>query len=269
MAVLNCDYFSDVLNLSISMKVILLQIPADCTEKKVRKKFHKKSAVLYLLHGYSGDHNSWLYNTSIQRYLEKLNLAVIMPAANNSIYSNMVNNFNYWTFISKELPTAAKRFFNISTKPAKTFVAGLSMGGYGAFKLALTFSEKFAAAGSFSGVLDLKSYYKKIKDNSIERLNVERVFGDMALFQGSSNDLFQLTTEYDRCKSNFPKLFQCCGTEDVLYQGNINFKKHLEKNDFNFLYEESVGRHNWNYWDKSIEKFITFIRSLNIITEAV
>jgi putative tributyrin esterase len=267
MAVLNCDFFSEVLNLSTTIKVILPQIPVDCPDSKTVKKFRKKPSVLYLLHGYSGDHNCWLNNSLILRYLDKLNLAVIMPAANNSIYSNMINNFDYWTYISEELPLIAKRFFNISAKPEKTFVAGLSMGGYGAFKLAFSFPDRFAAAGSFSGVLDIKSYYKNLKRNTKERLDIERVFGDMDFFQGSNNDLFHLLNRQKNNKCNIPKLFQCCGTEDVLYPGNINFKKHLEKNDIPFMYEEGPGEHDWDYWNESIKKFITFIRNLNIITE--
>jgi S-formylglutathione hydrolase FrmB len=107
--------------------------------------------VLYLLHGYSDDHSIWMRRTSVERYAAEHHLAVIMPAVNHSFYTNEVQGERYWDYISEELPRAMHRFFRLSDKPEDTFVAGLSMGGYGAMKLALTHPERFGAAASFCG----------------------------------------------------------------------------------------------------------------------
>jgi putative tributyrin esterase len=87
--------------------------------------------------------------------LEGLNLAVVMPAAQRSFYTDMVTDQRYWTFISEEVPTLARHFFPLSEDRNENYVAGLSMGGYGAFKLALSYPERYAAAASLSGTLDV------------------------------------------------------------------------------------------------------------------
>ena len=78
-----------------------------------------------------------------------------MPAVNRSFYANEVHGDRYWDYVSEELPEIVGNFFRISQDPADTFVAGLSMGGYGALKLALTHPDRFAAAATLSGALDL------------------------------------------------------------------------------------------------------------------
>ena len=109
--------------------------------------------VLYLLHGMGGNHNSWAFRTNIQRLLRKTNLIVIMPNSENGWYTNTKYGVKYYDAIAKELPQVMQRFFpSMTKKREKTFIAGLSMGGYGSFKLALT-TNNFACAGSFSGAL--------------------------------------------------------------------------------------------------------------------
>ena len=95
--------------------------------------------VLYLLHGMGGNHNSWAFRTNIQRLLRKTNLIVIMPNSENGWYTNTNYGVRYYDAIAKELPQVMQRFFpSMTKKREKTFIAGLSMGGYGSFKLALT-----------------------------------------------------------------------------------------------------------------------------------
>ena len=142
MALIQCDFYSEVLQLSTSMNVILPQ-PA-----------RSRYPVLYLLHGLSDDHTIWLRRTSIERFVDPLGLAVVMPAVHRSFYTDMAAGNRYWTFVGRELPALVRAFFPVSRRREDTFVAGLSMGGYGAFKLALSFPQRFAAAASLSGALD-------------------------------------------------------------------------------------------------------------------
>src|SRR5690349_16517678 len=112
--------------------------------------------VLYLLHGLTDDHTAWHRYTSVARYAEAAGLAVVMPSAFHSFYADEVHGHAYWTFVSEELPAIVRSFFRVSDAPEDTFVAGLSMGGYGALKLALTHPDRYAAAASLSGALDIR-----------------------------------------------------------------------------------------------------------------
>jgi S-formylglutathione hydrolase FrmB len=215
----------------------------------------KKHPVLYLLHGMSDDHTIWLRRTSIERYVSDLGIAVVMPAVARSYYTDMHTGLKYWTFVSEELPRLAESFFPISDKREDTFAAGLSMGGYGAFKLALARPEKFAAAASLSGALDPMELSKHMPDRIAEHYSI---FGDKPVY-GTANDLFHLSHELANSSAAKPKLFQCCGTEDFLYQDNLKFKNHLNAHNFDLTYEEGPGTHEWGYWDTNIQRILRWL----------
>jgi S-formylglutathione hydrolase FrmB len=204
--------------------------------------------VLYLLHGCSDDHTIWTRRTSIERYVSDLGIAVVMPNVHRSFYTDMVYGYKYWTFVSEELPKIVKSFFPVSDCREDTFVAGLSMGGYGAMKLALTHPDRFAAGASLSGVMDITKW----ADFSAQEYKL--IFGDNPV-SGTDNDLFFLADKLVKNPSiPRPKIYQCCGTEDFLYQDNVKFKNYFEKLDgFDYTYEEAPGVHSWEFWDKYIQ----------------
>ena len=130
MALLHVNYFSEALNVQTSVDVILPEMKQGIgVDASAAEELPK---VLYLLHGYSDDHTIWQRRTSVERYAASRNLAIIMPGVNHSFYYNEVYGEKYWDFVSDELPKVMHRFFRLSDRPEDTFVAGLSMGGYGA-----------------------------------------------------------------------------------------------------------------------------------------
>lgn len=253
MAFIDCHYYSEVLGISASMHVILpqktySQIGMESTANE------GKHPTLYLLHGLSDDHTIWMRRTSIERYVSELGLAVVMPAVNRSFYTDMASGYPYWTFISEELPRIARSFFPLSSERSHNFVAGLSMGGYGALKIALTHPERYAAVASLSGAVDAEAYARTVNVQEMER-----IFGSLDLMKGSGNDLFHLTRKLAASETVPPKIFQCCGTEDFLYQDNIRFKELCESLPFDYTYEEEPGSHSWGYWDMKIQKVLQWL----------
>src|SRR4026208_479120 len=119
------NFFSETLGLLSSMYVLLPQRKLAEIQKEPRKKLR----TLYLLHGHSDDHTAWQRWTSIERYVEGLNLAVVMPAVHLSFYNDMAHGGKYWQFISEEVPTIVRDLFPLSADRKDIFVAGLSMGG--------------------------------------------------------------------------------------------------------------------------------------------
>jgi len=255
MALIQCTFFSEALRISTSMNVIL---PQSCKGQIGidGAPTAEPPAVLYLLHGLSDDHTAWLKNTSIERYAASRSLAVIMPNADRSFYTNMAHGNNYWTFIAEELPQLVHSFFNVNSDPAKTFVAGLSMGGYGAFKLALTHPDRFAAAASLSGCLDIQS--AMTQEKAATRNEYATIFGPLDQIPGNDNDPLALLDRFPAGATT--RFYQCCGTEDFLYEENLTFRNRAQAKGLDLLYEEHEGEvHEWGYWDRQTQRVLDWL----------
>jgi putative tributyrin esterase len=251
------NFFSETLGLSSTMYVLLPQRKLAEMQSKRTPKYR----TLYLLHGHSDDHTAWQRWTSIERYVEGLNLAVVMPAVHLSFYNDMGHGGNYWQFISEEVPTLVRDMFSLSSKSEDNFVAGLSMGGYGAFKMALTHPERYVAAASLSGAVDLNEVVQVKKHDPLNKawiVEMRNVFGDLSKVPGSQHDLFALAKKVAK-GSVKPRLYQCCGTEDNLYPDNLRFRDAVRKLPLDLTYEEGPGEHNWAYWDKMIQNVLKWM----------
>lgn len=257
MALLTCEFFSDALELSVTMRVILPQPTKTHAHHYPGEAMQPPHPTLYLLHGLGDNSAAWTRQTSLERYVWKKNLAVVMPEVHRSFYADMVRGNKYWTFVSEELPRVCRRFFPLSDKREDNFVAGLSMGGYGAFKLALTHPERFCAAASLSGALD-RTRRMDVSDKMTEEFR--NVFGDLSAYPGSGNDLLHLASELARSKKNRPALFQCCGTADFVYPENVAYRDHLNALGIDSTYREHPGReHDWGYWDQTIQDVLEWL----------
>ena len=255
MALIKCDFYSETLGINTSMTVILpQQTTSQIGMKSVQS--NKFYPTLFLLHGLSDDDSIWLRRTSIERYVSELGIAVVMPQVHRSFYTDMEHGQRYWTFISEELPALARSFFPLSSKRQETFVAGLSMGGYGAFKLALRKPDMFSAAASLSGAMNIMNFSKR---SGAPYHDYQLIFGDRKV-AGSDDDLFTLLKKVDKGNAPLPKLFQCCGTDDHLFEDNRAFNEACKKTAFDHIYIEDPGRmHSWDYWDERIQDVLKWL----------
>ena len=239
----------------MAMHVILPQATTGQIGMRGRRK-KGRVPVLYLLHGLSDDHTIWMRRTSIERYASEQGLAVVMPAVARSMYQDMASGPRYWTFVSQELPCLAQQFFPLSDRREDTFVAGLSMGGYGAFRLALACPDRFAAAASFSGVLDLAACQEGSILSSIER---ESIFGKDATIKDTEADLFCLARRLAASGKSIPKLYQYCGDQDFLWQDNLRFRGMARRLRLPLTWRQDDGNHGWRYWDRQIEQVLDWL----------
>ena len=251
MALLRCDFFSEVLDVGTSMTVLLPQ----ASDGQVGITGSGGPAgdgfpVLYLLHGLSDDCTGWLRYTSIERYAAELGLAVVMPQVQRSFYADEVHGERYWTFLSEELPGIVGSFFKVSPRREDTFVAGLSMGGYGAFKWALRQPDRFTAAASLSGALDLAV----LEEDSWRRPLFDRVFdGEI----GPGDDLFGLVAAAD--PGSLPALYVGCGTGDHLYDANVRFVADATAAGIDLHVDFRPGEHEWGLWDAAIRDVLAWL----------
>jgi S-formylglutathione hydrolase FrmB len=240
MALLRCDFFASTLELRTSMTVILPDRGVD-------------HPTLYLLHGLSDDDTAWTRYTSLERYVEELGLAVVMPQVHRSFYADEVSGGRYWTFLSEELPSLVASWFRLSDRRADTFVAGLSMGGYGAMKWALRQPERFAAAATLSGALDLAQRQRERHEYDVL---MHRVFGGRPV-AGTADDLLWLVERLD--PSAAPLLYQGCGTEDYLYPENLTFREACQARGLPLTVDFSPGDHEWGYWDAKVRDVLAWL----------
>ncbi|MBQ8332420.1 MAG: esterase family protein, partial [Clostridia bacterium] len=162
MALFEVNFFSEVLGMGMSMNVVIPQKTRGnigVTEGETGERI----PVLWLLHGMSDDHTTWLRRTSIERYAEEKGLAVVMPTTYLGWYTDMYTGYNYRTFIGEELPKIVRNMFPaLSDRREDNYIAGNSMGGYGSLALAFTYPEQYAIAAPLSGVSDPRwLYYHK------------------------------------------------------------------------------------------------------------
>jgi putative tributyrin esterase len=254
MASIDCKFFSDTLGMSSSMRVLL---PEPSVRQIGRAASGEgahggKHPVLFLLHGLSDDETIWTRFTSIERYVAALGLAVVMPNVHRSFYSNMKHGYRYWDFVSDELLHKARSLFPLSIERADNFVAGLSMGGYGALKLGLGKSESFSAVASLSGSCDLTGLRERPDELAL-------VFGDEQSIASAGGDLIELARGLARSGAPKPKIYQCCGSEDFLLESNRRFRAAVAPLGFDHVYEEGPGFHDWAYWDAAIQRVLAWL----------
>jgi putative tributyrin esterase len=255
MAHLRCDFFSDSLSLSTSMTVILPQ--QTTTQIGMTGQLSAgPPPVLYLLHGLSDDDTSWLRRTSIERYVAPLGLAVVMPQVHRSFYTDEAYGGRYWTFLTVELPALVQSFFRVSERREDTFVAGLSMGGYGAFKWALRQPERFAAAACLSGAVHL-SGLRAGRTRPDDPRMFDRIFGDQSV-SGGDDDLFALLKNHSG-SATLPELYLGCGTEDELYPDNVSFAEACGAAGVEITSDFGPGDHDWGYWDAQIQAVLGWL----------
>jgi putative tributyrin esterase len=211
--------------------------------------------VMYLLHGLSDDHTIWLRRTSIERYVSQLPLIVVMPDGGRGFYADAEQGYAYGKAIGPELIERIDRTFPTKAERSGRCVAGLSMGGYGAFRLGLTHPDLYCAAVSHSGALNFG--HQLVYGEHIRPMAPEfaRILGENPT--GGPNDLYALAEKAD--KAILPALRFDCGTEDHLVEAGRTFHAHLNTLGIPHEYAEHPGAHNWDYWDVHIQDTLAFM----------
>ena len=259
MAIVNCNFFSNELGMNTDVCVIM---------PERRQQPHvplngKKYPVLYLLHGHSGDHTSWIRGTQLEFVLQATDLIVVMPNCHRSWFTDGKRTHGYFSYLTKELPMVMEDWFPISKRRADRYIAGLSMGGYGAFKAGLRRPDLYAGAISLSGALDpffdkkqsmagLNTFGMPVRDDV--DMNMANIFGGAEAIDGSYDDLFQAAKDLNASSGPKPKFYMCCGTDDFLFETNNRYYKTVKAcaPGLDLVYETSEGIHNWAFWDREI-----------------
>jgi len=267
MAYIKSSFYSTSLKKNADFIAFIPSISADDYLSENHIDYNRKEMkfqTLYLLHGSYGDCTDWTFFSNIIRYAQDKKIAVIMPSAENSNYFNMCKGEPYLTYISEELPKFASRIFPLSRKRANTFIGGLSMGGYGTFRIAFEHPEIFSHAASLSGVLDISAIQNSTKAHFalIPKNYRDAVWADNQKIHGSRDDLSFLLEELMKEGTQIPSLYMTCGTEDFLFPDNLAFYSKAATLGAEIIFDKHPGVHNWDYWDSHIQDVLNWLPTI-------
>ncbi|WP_407270058.1 alpha/beta hydrolase [Radiobacillus sp. PE A8.2] len=265
MAVIKMNFLSQALKMQTNITVILPTFSFEDSLQGFDATYvHRmKYQVMYLLHGGTGDDSDFVNFTNIVRYADKHKLAVIMPSANNSSYTDY-DGTDFYTYISEELPKMCETMFPISTLREDTFIAGLSMGSHGAMKIAMNHPERYAAVLLMSGASYRPGVPSVVKTvNGKYHFDVEMPIpmksglqdklNNPEFIKGSVNDVYAISKRNVEEGKRLPSIFFRVGDCDhALYRATLA-EKDLREWGYETKMEIVPGMgHEWDLWDDSI-----------------
>lgn len=262
MALIRVDFISESLKRTITLNAIL---PTDKFVRPGTPKPEKKPfKTLYLLHGIFGNYTDWVTGTRIQRWAQDNDLAVIMPSGENGFYVDHPGRGDqlYGEFIGQELVQFTRDLFHLSDRREDTYIAGLSMGGYGALRNGLKYAETFGCIGALSSALVIDQAIQSTNDSPMflsQRSYFESVFGDLTQLAGSDKDPEALFLSLQSAGRPIPRIYMACGADDMLLNPNRAYRDFLISRQADLTYVEGPGSHEWDFWDTYIKKFIDWL----------
>ena len=262
MAFITSNFYSAALGQEVDLEIYL---PNDYTNKT---SISQPQAVIYFLHGLSRSQKYFKELSATNRYARDNQLAVVYISAPQSWYSDMVHGMKYYTYITEELPKLLKSMYGLEFPREKTFLAGLSMGGYGTWKIGLSRPDMFSAIAPMSAPCDMKTVAEMIKKRKASGADTSgfssffNAFGDDMNIK-VEDDIFCLLEKVSKLPAEQqPRIRSMCGKQDELisiYKQNVKldeFAKTLPLADYKFWRWD--GAHEYSFWDRAILHAIAF-----------
>ena len=209
--------------------------------------------VLYLLHGLFGQCDNWLEFTNLAEISADLNLIVVMPDGSDSWYcdSATIASEKYESFVVDEFMPQIERRYRVNPDRESRAIAGLSMGGYGAFKFAAKRPDLFNFAASFSGAFDAP----KMSDDAPGfdwqslRPSILKAFGDPGSINRDRNDLFEIFSRIPGDSiEELPYFYFDCGLSDGFLGANLRLEQLMRSRGIAHHFSALQGGHEWQYW---------------------
>jgi enterochelin esterase-like enzyme len=219
----------------------------------------RRFPVLYLLHGRGDDHRSWNEKSSVAAFTADLPLIIVMPDAKQTRYLNTPGGGQYQDFFQGELvPHIDATLPTIATREGRA-TAGLSMGGYGAWRLALLAADRFVSAAALSGSLDWGVADPQEYPVYVDL--VRHLYGDApdARERYAADAIWPLIAHHRNGLSwTGPALYFACGTGDRHITHNRELQQQLQAAGVPHTYAEDFGFHEWSFWEKYVRHAIAF-----------
>lgn len=265
--------------ISFGAEVDTLRFHSEAMQKEmpaavvVPKSYDENSSdypVLYLLHGGRGEFRDWLTKLSDNQLVHKMadqyNIIIVLPEGGALSYyfdSPTMEKSQYMSYISKDLREEVDSLYRTIAEKRGRVIAGLSMGGHGAFYIATKNPELYSAAGSMSGVMDINPKTWKVPDEFVQTR-----LGTFEELLGPPEDPENPYREYtavglvDQMKENDVQLIFECGVDDFLIEPNRTLHQKLLENGTPHVYIERPGSHSWDYWENALPYHMLYLHKV-------
>ena len=252
MALIQLNYLSQALFRTVPVNVILPVDRMIAGTDRYQNEKGRQYKTLYLLHGLQGNYTDWVSQTRIYKWAEEKNLAVVMPSGDNSFYFQSRTPWNdYGTFIGEELVDMTRRMFPLADKREDTFLAGLSMGGFGALRNGTVYSETFSHVAALSAAVH-------IFEDTSEKAN-NGLFDNKKAAAATDKNPRVAVEDMLSAHREAPKYYMACGTKDDLMPANVAFRDFLRAKGLDVTWDEENYGHEWDFWDSQIHKVLDWL----------
>ena len=263
MAIMTTNFYSYCLNRTVAVEVVLPTDKVSFPDGRPMAKGPFKT--MYLLHGLHGNYTDWITQTRVIRWATQHDLALVMPSGDNRFYvDSALSGERYGTFITRELVDFTRATFDLSHRREDTYLAGLSMGGFGAIVNGLAHPETFGAVAAMSSALERDAIASATDEPSplgFTRESWRCVLGmDPADYPGSPIDYERIARELAAADGPKPRIWMGCGCDDHLFGCNVAYRDLLRDLGLDVTWFEAEGHaHHWEFWNLAIRKVIDWL----------
>ena len=254
MAYLRIEYYSQALHRTTAFEMLVPNDPREGAPEPDRP-----MKTLFLLHGYTGKAGNWVPEDLPAKY----NFAIVMPNAENSFYlDGLSSGHAFQTMVGVELVDYVRKTFGLAERPEDTYIAGLSMGGFGALHTGLAYPDRFGKIGALSSALIVHEVagMKPGQGNAVANYDYYReCFGDPATAAERDCNPEVLAQKLKAEGKAIPGIYMACGTEDFLIENNREFHRFLVNEEIPHEYHEGKGIHDMVFWTEYIRNAVEWM----------
>lgn len=253
------EFYSHALKREITIHVLFPMEEIDEAQKG-----KNKLPVLYLLHGGANDVTTFERYTSVERYIVENKIVAVLFSAENKYYRDITVEVPqhpsglylfheaFFMFLQEELPAFITSHFYVSTRWEDTYIAGFSMGGYGAAYHALMYPEKYCALGLFSPLIFERSYCF-LPSHERQKLSTKNCRNALL------PELLELISINKEKKKAWPQIYLTNGTKDIMefvpvFEQELSLAGAQVTTDYSLPYA-----HEWGLWDINLKNFLKWI----------
>ena len=254
MSTLSGDLYSESLRITQHVNIIIPDKSEDFWTR-----IDDEVRVLYLLHGLGANADEWTRFSMIEAYAKIYDFAVVMPDGNRSFYQNAPSGPHYLEWVSQELPSIIHAWFNLPSDREHTFIAGESMGGYGALSIGLDNPDAYGGIVALSPVTDPVNLANDFSELFFGIVEQAAVFGSGGPSQADSIAAKAERSVRQNGAESIPRIIQMVGADDPFAPYVESTTCELTKLGIENSYSSWPGRHDFLFWNEAIERSIRML----------